>query len=88
MLSQRRKRTILERVYRVRLENVRKIIQSMHRPGSDMGGSVRLARILGCTPPFITMIAGDRPIRTISETLAREIEVKLGLLPGYLDQIH
>ena len=80
--TQRRKRTSLERVYRVRLENLRKIIQGMN------GNQAKLARALDCTPAFITHLAGDHPIRTIGEKLARDIEAKLGLYSGYMDGIH
>lgn len=81
-ITARRKRTMLERVYRVRVENVRKILVSMD------GNKARLARALDCTPPFISHIAGDNPIRVIGEKLARDIEAKLGLYSGYLDGVH
>lgn len=80
--SEKRRRTSLERIYRLRLENLRKII-AMHD-----GNRARLARALDCTPPFITHLAGDRPIRTIGERLARDIETKLGLVSGWLDAAH
>ena len=80
--SNRVRRTSLERVYRVRLENVRKLVQSYN------GNKARLARALDVTPAFITHIAGEAPIKAIGEKLARDIEAKLGLYSGYLDAIH
>lgn len=81
-VSQRVKRTALERVYRIRLENVRKIIKGMN------DNSAALARRLDVTPAFITHISGPSPIRTIGEKLARDIESKLGLVSGWLDAVH
>ena len=80
--STRKRRTSLERIYRLRLENLRKIIASMD------GNKAKLARALDCTPAFLTHLAGDRPIRTIGEKLARDIETKLNLFSGWLDQMH
>ena len=72
----------MERIYRVRLENLRKIIAGMD------GNKAKLARALDVTPAFLTHLAGDRPIRTIGERLARDIEAKLGLFSGWMDGIH
>jgi len=80
--SDRKRRTAMERIYRVRLENLRKIIESMD------GNKAKLARALDVTPAFLTHLAGDHPIRTIGEKLARDIEAKLGLFSGWLDGIH
>ncbi len=81
-LTVRRKRTALERIYRVRLENLRKLI-AMHD-----GNKARLARALDYSPAFMTHLAGEQPLRTIGEKLARDIEVKLGLVSGWLDALH
>jgi hypothetical protein len=81
-VSDRVRRTGLERVYRIRCENMRKIVQSM---GNN---KAQVARTLGLSAPFITHIAGDPPIRTIGERLARSIEQKLGLASGFMDMIH
>ena len=80
-MSARRKTTTMERVYRVRLDNLRNIIKTM-------GGKAALSRAMGCSPSFVTHIAGEAPIRTIGEKLARDVEVKLGLYSGFLDQVH
>lgn len=80
--SVRKRRTSMERIYRLRLENMRKLIAAMD------GNKARMARALGVDPSFVTHIAGDHPIRTIGEKLARDIEVKLGLMSSWLDQIH
>ena len=79
--SARKRRTSLERIYRVRLENIRKLI----RAG---GGGSAFARSIDCTPAFITHISGEAPIKVIGEKLARDIETKLGLYSGWLDAIH
>ena len=80
--STRKRRTSLERIYRLRLENLRKLI-AMHDDNK-----AKLARALDCTPSFLTHLTGDRPIRTIGEKLARDIEGKLGLVSGWLDAAH
>jgi hypothetical protein len=81
--SARRKRTALERVFRVRLENLRRIISANFN-----GNKAALARALDNDRSFIVQLAGDNPTRVIGEKLARDIEVKLGLVSGWLDMIH
>jgi hypothetical protein len=80
-LSTRKKRTALERAYRVRVTNARLLLKS-YRSKADF------ARALGVSAAFVGHICGDNPIRAIGERLARDIEQKLGLTPGWLDQIH
>ena len=77
-LSDRKKRSSMERVFRVRLTNMRHLSRA-YRHKTD------LARVLGVDPSFLTHIMGENPIRTIGEKLARDIEVKLGLHSGWLD---
>ena len=76
--TDRRKRTALERVYRIRLVNMR-LLAKAYRTNTDF------AKVLDCTPAFITHITGESPIRAIGEKLARDVEVKLGLHAGWLD---
>jgi hypothetical protein len=80
-VTQRKRRTSLERIFRVRLENMRKLIAAE-------GGPTKMAKRLDCTPAFLTHIAGQTPIKVIGEKLARDTEVKLGLFSGWLDSLH
>ena len=68
----------MERVYRVRLMNLRLLAKS-YRTQGDM------AAVLGFSPAFLTHIMGENPIRTIGEKLARDIEVRFGVHSGWLD---
>ncbi len=80
-LSKRVKRTSLERVYRVRLDNMRLLCR-------QYGSAAEVARTLGVTPAHLTHITGETVRRTIGEKQARDIEVKLGLHEGWLDMPH
>ena len=68
----------LERVFRIRRENVRLLIKHYESRNN-------LARVLGCTAAFLTHIAGENPIRSIGEAWARGTEVKLNLPHGWFD---
>ena len=74
----KKKRTALERVYRVRLANVR-ILRKGYTSNAEF------ARALDVSQPFISHVIGENPIRAIGEELARKIEQKLGLPQGRID---
>ena len=76
--AKKSKRSVLERVYRVRLANVR-ILRKGYTSNAEF------ARALGVSHPFISHVIGENPIRQIGEELARGIEQKLGLAQGRLD---
>jgi hypothetical protein len=79
-LSLRKKRTSMERIFRVRMANIRLLVRSYK-------SQAELARVLGIDNSRLTHIAGENPTRTIGEKAARDMEVKLGLTPGWLDMI-
>jgi len=67
-------------IHDIRRENLRKLIH-------QHGGPTRLATALGYrNGSFLSQVAGPRPIKQISEKVAREVEAKLGLPEGYLDR--
>jgi hypothetical protein len=69
-------------VYDTRRENLRRLI-------GQWGGPTSLSRKLGhANGSYLAQIAGPRPSREISEKTAREIETKLGLPAGWMDQDH
>ena len=69
-------------VYETRRENVRRLMKLW-------GGPTTLAKKLGhSNGSYLSQIAGPHPRRDISERVAREIEQKLALRLGYLDQEH
>lgn len=50
------------------------------------GGNTKLGRALGYSNgAYLTQLIGKRPRRSISETTARRVEMKLRLPPGWLD---
>lgn len=72
----------MKSVYDTRRENVRALMKTW-------GGPSSLAKKLGhANGSYLAQIAGPNPRREISEKVAREIEHKLGLALGYLDQDH
>lgn len=72
----------MKTVYDVRRENLRALMKTW-------GGPTSLAKKLGhANGSYLAQIAGPHPRREISEKVAREIETKLGLALGYLDQTH
>jgi len=72
----------MQSIYDTRRENLRKLI-------GQWGGPTSLSRKLGhANGSYIAQIAGPRPSREISEKTAREIESKLGLPVGWMDQDH
>lgn len=72
----------MKSVYETRRENLRKL---MH----EWGGPTSLAKKLGhSNGSYIAQLVGPNPSREISEKVAREMEGKLGLPVGWLDQEH
>lgn len=83
MLSKRERRAksaAVEAVYKRRVDSVRLLIERA-------GGQSALGRLLGVSGAYVNQIAGVNPVRSISETTARDIEVRLGLSGGELDQV-
>lgn len=69
-------------VYEIRRENLRALSR-------QWGGNTSLSRKLGhANGSFIAQLAGPRPSREVSEKVAREIEAKLSLPAGWMDQPH
>lgn len=69
-------------VYEIRRVNLRALI-------GQWGGPTSMSRKLGhANGSYIAQIAGPNPSRDISEKTAREIEGKLGLPLGWMDQEH
>lgn len=69
-------------VYKTRRENLRKLM-------AEWGGPTSLAKKLGhSNGSYIAQLVGPHPSREISEKVAREIEAKLQLASGWLDQEH
>jgi hypothetical protein len=67
-------------VYETRRENLRTIAK-------QWGGPTSLARKLGhANGSYLAQLIGPNPSREVSEKVAREIEAKLGLPTGWLDQ--
>lgn len=72
----------MQSVYDTRRDNLRQLIRAW-------GGPTSLAKKLGhSNGSYIAQLAGPNPSREVSEKVAREIEGKLGLTLGYLDQAH
>lgn len=72
----------MKSIYDIRRENLRALMKTW-------GGPTSLAKKLGhSNGSYLAQIAGPHPRRDISEKVAREIEGKLGLALGYLDQVH
>lgn len=72
----------MKSIYDLRRENLRELMKTW-------GGPTSLAKKLGhSNGSYLAQIAGPHPRREISEKVAREIEQKLGLTLGYMDQAH
>jgi hypothetical protein len=72
----------MKSVFDVRRENLRQLMKTW-------GGPTSLAKKLGhANGSYIAQLAGPNPSREVSEKVAREIEGKLGLSIGYMDQVH
>jgi hypothetical protein len=69
-------------IYDIRRDNLRTLM-------GQWGGPTSLSRKLGhSNGSYIAQIAGPNPSRQISEKVAREIEAKLELPIGWMDQEH
>lgn len=69
-------------IYEIRRENLRAL-------SAQWGGPTSLSRKLGhANGSFVAQLAGPRPSREVSEKVAREIEAKLSLPAGWMDQAH
>lgn len=69
-------------IYDTRRENLRSLI-------GQWGGPTSLSKKLGhANGSYLAQLAGPRPSRDLSEKVAREIEVKLGLPAAWMDQPH
>jgi hypothetical protein len=69
-------------VYDQRRENLRNLL-------AQWGGPTSMARKLGhANGSYVAQLAGPNPSRDISEKVARDMEAKLQLPIGWLDQEH
>lgn len=69
-------------VYEIRRDSLRTLV-------TQWGGPTSLAKKLGhSNGSYIAQLVGPNPSREISEKVARQIEGKLGLPIGWLDQEH
>lgn len=72
----------MKSVYEIRRENLRGLM-------TQWGGPTSLAKKLGhSNGSYIAQLVGPNPSREISEKVARDMEAKLGLPVGWLDQEH
>lgn len=72
----------MKSVYVTRRENMRGLM-------TQWGGPTSLAKKLGhSNGSYIAQLVGPNPSREISEKVARDMEAKLGLPIGWLDQEH
>lgn len=72
-------RTTLD-VYNIRRQNLRRLL-------GEWGGATSLAKKLGhSNGSYLAQLIGPNPSREVSEKVAREIEGKLALPTGWLDQ--
>jgi len=72
----------MRNTFEIRRENLRQLMKTW-------GGPTSLAKKLGhSNGSYLAQLAGPHPSREVSEKVAREIEAKLGLSLGYMDQAH
>lgn len=72
----------MKSVYETRRDNLKALM-------TQWGGPTSLAKKLGHTNgSYLAQLAGPNPSREVSEKVAREIEGKLDLPRGWLDQEH
>lgn len=76
--SKRAKRTALERVYRVRMTNMR-LLESSYR------NRTVFAAVLGVSTSHLSHLIGENPTKVLGEQAARDYEAKLNLHSGWLD---
>lgn len=69
-------------IYTIRRDNLRKLM-------AQWGGPTSLAAKLGhSNGSYLAQLAGPHPSRELSERTARQVESKLALPGGWLDQVH
>lgn len=69
-------------VFDIRRDNLRRLME-------QWGGPTSLAKKLGhSNGSYIAQLAGPHPTRDVSEKVAREIELKLGIPTGWMDHKH
>lgn len=72
----------MKSTFDIRRANLRKLME-------QWGGPTSLSMKLGhSNGSFMAQLAGPHPTREVSEKVAREIESKLGLPPGWMDSTH
>lgn len=72
----------MKSVYQIRRENLRVLMK-------EWGGPTSLAKKLGhSNGSYVAQLVGPNPSREISEKVAREIETKLSVASGWMDQEH
>lgn len=72
----------MKSVYETRRDNLRTLLH-------QWGGPTSLAKKLGhSNGSYVAQLVGPNPSREISEKVARDMEAKLGLPVGWLDQEH
>jgi hypothetical protein len=72
----------MKSVYDVRRANLRALVR-------QWGGPTSLAKKLcHANGSYVAQLAGPNPSRDVSEKVARDMELKLGLPVGWLDQEH
>lgn len=71
----------IEKLQRLRAANVRKCKEAA-------GGWTELAAWTGLSTNLLIGVAGENPIRSIGERLARRFEIALALPDNWLDEEH
>ncbi len=71
----------MRRIYKVRLENARKLAE-------EAGGVVRFGDRIGISKSQASQIIGRNPIRLIGDDLAERIETSFGKPTDWLDANH
>lgn len=72
----------MKSTFDIRRANLRKLME-------QWGGPTSLATKLGhSNGSYMAQLAGPHPSRDVSEKVARDIEVKLNLPPGWMDKSH
>ena len=71
-----------EDVFATRRRNLRDLIRQHE-------GATNLAKLLGySSPSYLSQMVGPRPSRQVTEKVARQIEHRLRMSPGWLDKAH
>jgi hypothetical protein len=71
-----------DEVFKLRRENLRALIRQHE-------GATSLAKMLGySSPSYLSQMVGPRPVRQVTEKVARGIEQRLRMPNGWLDKKH